>query len=220
MVDLNMVKAHSFVNVAMDMGNEFIGNTGAIEHNRRHAEYVAQLAVQVLQGLGASPRELELGAIAGYLHDIGNMVNRYKHGMAGALIAMQILLELKMDPVEVTTIMGAIGNHEEQSGGYPVNRVAAAVILADKTDVHHSRVRKRDVASFTTRDRVNWACYKSNLVVDAEQKSIVMELKIDTTICSVMEYFEIFLTKMLMCKRAAEFLGCRFGLHINEVSLL
>ncbi|MGE5453633.1 MAG: HD domain-containing protein [Methylocystaceae bacterium] len=220
MVNLEMVKTHPFVNTAMDMGNEFIGNTGAIEHNRRHAEYVARMAAQVLEGLGGTPREAELATIAGYLHDIGNMVNRYKHGMAGALMAMSILLELGMDPAEVTTIMGAIGNHEEQSGGNAVNRVAAAVILADKTDVHHSRVRKRDVATFTTRDRVNWACYESALTINRAEATIIMELKIDTTICSVMEYFEIFLTKMLMCKRAAEFLGCRFGLHINEVSLL
>lgn len=220
MVNLDLVKAHPFVNTAMDMGNEFIGNTGAIEHNRRHAEYVAQLAAKVTEGLGGTAREAELAAIAGFLHDIGNMVNRYKHGMAGALMAMSILLELGMDPVEVTTIMGAIGNHEEQSGGNAVNRVAAAVILADKTDVHHSRVRKRDVATFTTRDRVNWACYESALAINQAEATIILELKIDTTICSVMEYFEIFLTKMLMCKRAAEFLGCRFGLHINEVSLL
>jgi len=117
MVNLVMFKGNPFVNTAMDMGNEFIGNTGAIEHNRRHAEYVARLAVQVIKDMGGSPREAELAAIAGYLHDIGNMVNRYKHGMAGALMAMPILLELGMDPNEVTVIMGAIGNHEEKSGG-------------------------------------------------------------------------------------------------------
>jgi metal-dependent HD superfamily phosphatase/phosphodiesterase len=220
MITLEQVQNQPMIRSWIELGNDFIGNMGAIEHNYLHADFVARGSVQVMTSLGYSESEQRLAAIAGYLHDIGNLVNRYKHGMSGALMVMPILLEMGMPPDDVAVIMGAIGNHEEQSGGHPVNNVAAAVILADKSDVHHSRVRKRDLSQFTSRDRVNWAANDASLLVDKDAKSITMQLKIDTNLCSVMEYFEIFLTKMLMCKRAAEFLGCRFGLDINEVRLL
>ncbi len=220
MVTLAQVKASELVQQYMKMGNNFIGNIGAIQHNIEHAELTSELCRNILTTLGYSEKEAELGAIAGFLHDIGNLVNRYGHGMSGALIAFKILLDLDMDPEDIAIIMGAIGNHEEQAGGHCVNNVAAALILADKSDVHRSRVRKQDFAAFTARDRVNYAVTHSSLHVDAQQKKITLSITIDTSVCSVMEYFEIFLTKMLMSRRAAQHLGCEFELLINDYKLL
>lgn len=220
MVTLTQVKDSALVQQYMKMGNNFIGNMGAIEHNIDHAELTSELCRDILITLGYADREAELGAIAGFLHDIGNLVNRYGHGMSGALMAFNILLDLDMDPADIATIMGAIGNHEEQAGGYCVNNVAAALILADKSDVHRSRVRKSDFATFTTRDRVNYAVTQSGINVDTANKKITMSITIDTSVCSVMEYFEIFLTKMLMSRRAAQHLGCEFELLINDYKLL
>ncbi|HWP96725.1 MAG TPA: HD domain-containing protein [Syntrophomonadaceae bacterium] len=219
-VTLEAIKSSPVVQCYMQIGNKFLGNIGAIEHNLHHAELTARLCAQVLESLGFPPREAELGAIAGYLHDIGNLVNRYGHGMSGALMAFQILLEMDMNPEEISIIMGAIGNHEEHAQGHSVNNVAAALILADKSDVNRSRVRKRDFATFTARDRVNYAVSDSQLLVAADTKTITMQIQIDTEVCSVMEYFEIFLTKMLMSRRAAEFLGCQFELLVNNNRLL
>lgn len=220
MLSVKDVKENKIVASYMEAGNSFIGNIGAIEHNLSHAELSSNLCYEILDKLAYPKREAELGAIAGYLHDIGNMVNRYGHGMSGALISFYILRDMGMDPEEIATIMGAIGNHEEKAGGNTVNNVAAALILADKSDVHRSRVRKSDFATFTQRDRVNYAVTESKLVVEAEKKTIVLKINIDTTVCSVMEYFEIFLTKMLMCRRAAEHLNCEFKLLINDAQLL
>lgn len=220
MVTMKQVKASQLVQQYMMMGNNFIGNMGAIEHNLSHAELTSQLCRDILTTLGHTEREAELGAIAGYLHDIGNLVNRYGHGLSGAMISFYILLEMNMDIGEIATIMGAIGNHEEQAGGHCVNNVAAALILADKSDVHRSRVRKRDFATFTTRDRVNYAVTNSGIEVDSLNRVIKLIITIDTSVCSVMEYFEIFLTKMLMSRRAAQYLGCEFELLINDYKLL
>jgi len=220
MVDLQTIKNDPVIKQYMEMANQFMGNIGAIEHNIAHANLVASLSYDIIFTLGYPRREAEVAAIAGYLHDIGNLVNRYGHGTSGAIMAFNHLLNLEMDPEEIATIMGAIANHEEHAGGYAVNNVSAAVILADKSDVNHSRVRKPDESSFTARDRVNYAAKDSTLSIDAMDRLIAMRLQIDTRICSVMDYFEIFLTKMMMCKRAAEYLGCRFELTINEVKLL
>jgi HD superfamily phosphodiesterase len=219
-VTLDMVRNDPLVKQYMQIGNEYIGNIGAIEHNMYHAEQTSRLCYHILNSLGYSEREAELGAIAGFLHDIGNLVNRYGHGMSGALLSFNILLEMNMEPEEIATIMGAIGNHEEQARGNAVNNVAAALILADKSNVHRSRVRKRDMAVFTPRDRVNYAVTSSELQVDATKRVISMIIQIDTSVCSVMEYFEIFLTKMLMSRRAAEYLNCEFELVINGNKLL
>jgi len=215
-----MVKSNPVVRQYMQIGNDYIGNIGAIEHNTHHADLTSRLCHHLLTTLGYSEREAELGAIAGFLHDIGNLVNRYGHGMSGALLAFNILLEMDMEPGEIATIIGAIGNHEEQARGNSVNNVAAALILADKSDVHRSRVRKRDMAVFTPRDRVNYAVTSSELAVDAKKRVISMKMEIDTNVCSVMEYFEIFLTKMLMSRRAAQYLQCEFELVINGYKLL
>lgn len=219
-VTLLTIKDNHLVNDYLKMGNNYIGNIGALEHNIQHAEYTSDLCRAILAQLGCPERETELGAIAGYLHDIGNIVNRYGHGMSGALIAFDILMDMGMDPHEIATIIGAIGNHEEHAQGQPVNNVAAALILADKSDVHRSRVRKNDFSTFTSRDRVNYAVTRSGVEVEPEDRKIIMRLEIDTQVTSVMEYFEIFLTKMLMCRHAAEHLKCEFILYINDTRLL
>jgi len=220
MITLESVKNNPVVIDYLKTGNTYIGKMGALEHNLHHAELISFLTREILTNLGHPEREAELGAIAGYLHDIGNLINRYGHGMSGAIIAFNILLEMGMDPAEIAVIMGAIGNHEEHADGKPVNDVAAALILADKSDVHRSRVRKNDFSTFTSRDRVNYAVTKSGIEVLPAEKIIIMKLEIDTKVTSVMEYFEIFLTKMLMCRRAAEHLKCEFKLLINDVRLL
>lgn len=220
MVTLEMVKSSKQVKEYMQWGNAYIGNIGAIEHNDSHAELTSYLSYHILDVLAYPKREAELGAIAGYLHDVGNLVNRYGHGMSGALISFNILTELGMGSAEIATIIGAIGNHEENTGGHTVNNVAAALIIADKSDVHRSRVRKSEISAFTPRDRVNYAVTNTNLVVDPKEMVITLEIIIDISVCSVMEYFEIFLTKMLMCRRAANYLGCEFELLINDTKLL
>jgi uncharacterized protein len=219
-IDFISLKNNPAIADYLSMGNVYIGNMGALEHNFQHAELISALTYEILATLGHSAREAELGAIAGYLHDIGNLVSRYGHGMSGAMIAFYILLEMGMEADEIAIIMGAIGNHEEHADGQPVNNVAAALILADKSDVHRSRVRKTDFTAFTIRDRVNYAVTKSGIEVNPGEKTIVMKLEIDTAVCSVMEYFEIFLTKMLMCRHAAEHLNCEFKIMINDVRLL
>ncbi len=220
MITLEKVKNSHIVKQYMQIGNAYIANIGAIEHDLHHAEQTAHLCTEILEKLNYSEREAELGAIAGYLHDIGNLVNRYGHGMSGAIMAFYLLLDLEMDTGEIATIMGAIGNHEENAQGKSINNVAAALILADKSDVHRSRVRKTEMSTFTPRDRVNFAVTDSRLLVRPEEKTIKMEIDIDNGVCSVMEYFEIFLTKMLMSRRAAEYLGCKFQLLINNNRLL
>jgi metal-dependent HD superfamily phosphatase/phosphodiesterase len=207
------------IEMLMSKVHEYLGTMGAITHDEEHAIYVARLSVHILKALGYPEREQRLAEIAGYLHDIGNAVNRYQHGISGALLAFNLLKRLGMPAEEIAAVIAAIGNHEEGTG-YAVSNVAAAVILADKTNVHRSRVRKEDVATFTTRDRVNYAATSSYLQIDPEQREIVGNLTIDSSIVSVFDYFEIFLPKLLLCRRAANFLGCRFGLVINGARFL
>lgn len=220
MITLQDIQNNPAVQTYMLIGNDYIGTIGAIEHNISHAELVSQLSRDILTKLGFPEREAELAAIAGYLHDIGNLINRYGHGMSGALMSFRILLDMGMDPEEIAIIMGAIGNHEERAEGKSVNNVAAALILADKSDVKRTRVRKRDFAAFTPRDRVNYAVTDSHLEVDAKKRLISLKITIDIEVTSVVEYFEIFLTKMMMSRRAAEYLGCQFELMINDAKLL
>ena len=176
-------------------------------------------ARRVLAGLDFGERDRELAAVAGYLHDIANLVNRYNHGGTGAVMAYNILCRFGMAPEEIALVVSAIGNHEEERGN-AINHVAAALILADKSDVHRSRVTNTDFAKFEIHDRVNYAAEDSRLTVDRKQGAVTLELTIDTAICPVMEYFEIFLNRMVMCRRAAEFLHCQFGLVINGNKLL
>lgn len=191
---------------------------GYTEHGFRHANLTARIAFNVLSRLGMEGRPAGLACIAGYLHDIGNMVARDTHGQVGALLAYDALKD-RMQTADLALIMGAIGNHEEE-GGESVSAVSAAVILADKSDVHRSRVRKAAQLDFDIHDRVNYAAEQSFLRVDSGARTITLELTIDTEISHVMEYFEIFLHRMIMCRRAAEQLDCQFKLRINGASLL
>lgn len=219
LVTLDDIKKLEEVNIYIEMGNNNLGVLGFTEHSFRHAKLVATIARNILEHLGYPQRECELAAIAGYLHDIGNVISRHEHGQSGALIAWRILDKLGMQPGEIAQVASAIGNHEEQYG-QAVNRIAAALILADKSDVHRSRVRNTEVAKFDIHDRVNFAAERSFVKVSSEYRTITLELTIDTGICPVMEYFEIFLSRMMMCRRAAEHLGTRFELIINEARLL
>lgn len=206
------------VKTYVEKANEQMDAIGYTEHGFRHAGIVAGVARGILHKLGASKRDVELAAIAGYLHDIGNVINRQNHPETCALLAHHILSSMGMNPTEIAVIMGAIGNHEEGSG-YPINPVAAAVIIADKSDVHFSRVQNPNPMTFDIHDRVNHAVQKSYLRVDSEEKVISLELTVDVQSASVMEYFEIFLSRMLMCRKAADVLGCKFKLVINDVEL-
>jgi metal-dependent HD superfamily phosphatase/phosphodiesterase len=219
MVVLEDVKADPLVDTFIRRGNEYLGVLGFTEHSYRHLNLVASTARNILERLGYPPRMAELAGIAGYLHDIGNVISRTDHGISGALIALQVLTRLGMPPEELATVIAAIANHEEQYG-QPVNHVAAALIVADKSDVHRSRVRNPDPATFDIHDRVNFAVEHCFLWVNENRRSITMELTIDTKICPVMEYFEIFLTRMALCRRAANFLKCHFELVINGARLL
>lgn len=191
---------------------------GFTEHGFRHANLSGRIAYNVLTRLDFDERTAQLGAIAGYLHDVGNLVSRWGHGQIGATLVHDVLRD-RMEPGELAVIMGAIGNHEEDFG-MGAGPVAAAVILADKSDVHRSRVRKADQIDFDIHDRVNYAAEQSFLRVDSEARTVTLELTIDTAISHVMEYFEIFLGRMVMCRRAAERLECRFHLQINGAMLL
>lgn len=219
MITLQDVKASQIVQTFITKGNEHLGVMGYTDHGLVHISLVSRLSQEILLKLGYDCRVAELAGIAGYLHDIGNVVNRNGHSQSGALMAMEIIRRLGMEPEEISVICGAIGNHDEGSG-QPVNEVAAALILADKSHVHRNRVRNLDVATFDIHDRVNYAVENSVLIVDEHQKAITMQLTIDIKICPVMEYFEIFLSRMLMCRRAANFLKCEFELIINDAKLL
>lgn len=207
------------VNVYLNCSTKYLGELGFTEHGQRHANIVAERACQVLADLGYSERECQLAAISGYMHDIGNMVNRYNHGGMGAAMAYSILTRLQMPPEEIAMVLAAIGNHEEERG-HAVNSTAAALILADKSDVYRSRVTNTDFAKFEIHDRVNYAAENSRLIVNKDLRTVTLQLSIDTQICPVMEYFEIFLVRMVMCRRAASFLHCQFRLVINGNQLL
>ncbi len=191
---------------------------GYTEHGFRHANLAARIAYNVLSRLGHERRMADLACLAGYLHDVGNMVSRENHGQVGALLVYDVLKH-RMAPVDLALVMSAVGNHEAE-GGEAVSPVAAAVILADKSDVHRSRVRKTAQIDFDIHDRVNYAAEQSFLRVDSNARTITLELTIDTEISHVMEYFEIFLHRMVLCRRAAERLDCRFKLTINGATLL
>jgi metal-dependent HD superfamily phosphatase/phosphodiesterase len=207
------------VTVYLACSTEYLGRLGFTEHGKRHASIIADRAYHVLKDLEYTERECQLAAIAGYIHDIGNMINRYNHGGTGAVMAYNVLSRLGMSPEEIALVTSAIGNHEEERGN-AINPVAAALILADKSDVHRSRVTNKDFAKFEIHDRVNYAANNSRLVIDKQLRKIALELTIDTKICPVMEYFEIFLARMIMSRRAADFLDCQFSLVINNNQLL
>ena len=192
---------------------------GFTEHSFAHVGKVADTAKYILETLGFKTETLELVQIAAYLHDIGNLVNREEHSQSGAVMAFRILDKLNMESKDVATIVTAIGNHDEGTG-VAVNEVAAALIIADKTDVRRSRVRNNDISTFDIHDRVNYSVRKSSVNIDEEKTSIILNLDIDTNFGSVMDYFEIFMRRMIMCRKAAEKLGLSFRLVINGQQLL
>jgi len=192
---------------------------GFTEHSFAHVMHVAETAGYILRTLGYDDRTVELTKIAGYLHDIGNLVNRKDHAQSGAMMAWSILNDIGCDAAEVATIVTAIGNHDEGTG-VPVNTVAAAMILADKADVRRSRVRNNDISKFDIHDRVNYSVKESILKINQDKTIVKLKLSVDTRFGSVMDYFEIFMTRMILCRKAAEKLGLQFKLIINEQQLI
>ncbi len=192
---------------------------GFTEHGERHAMVVATRAREVMNALGYKERRAELAAVAGYLHDIGNIVNRGKHEAFSALMSYPIVSRLGMPVAEALQVVAAIGNHDEGSGE-PVSAICAALTLADKSDVRRDRVRNPSMISFDIHDRVNYAATRNELEVDAEAKVITLKLEVDTGISQVMEYFETFLSRIIMCRRAAQHLGCNFSFVINGTRLM
>ena len=199
-----------------DVSLEALGFT---EHSFAHVTRVAETAAYLLETMGYPARTVELAKIAGYLHDIGNIVNRIEHSQSGAVMAFRLLDKMDFPPEEIATIITAIGNHDEGTG-VPVNDVAAALILADKSDVRRSRVRNRDIASFDIHDRVNYSVTQSELRISDDRTQVQLKLSIDTRFSSVMDYFEIFMQRMLMCRKAAEEMRLKFRLVINEQQIL
>jgi hypothetical protein len=219
MLEVADLYRHPLVKGFIKQGNKHLEAIGYTDHGQVHVKVVSRLSREILLKLKYPERMADLAAIAGYLHDIGNVINRNGHSQAGALIAWELLNRMQMQEDEISVICAAIGNHDEGSG-QPVNAVAAALILADKSHVHRNRVRNHDVATFDIHDRVNYAVEYSIVNIDEEEQLISMVMAIDTAICPVMEYFEIFLSRMLLCRRAADFLGCEFELIINGAKLI
>lgn len=206
------------IRMYLEKGDKYIGTMGFTEHSMVHSQRVAKVAYEILLALKYDVRTAELARIAGFMHDIGNVVNRIDHAQTGALMAYNILVRMGMSPREISKVIAAIGNHDEGTGT-AVNQISAALILSDKTDVRRSRVRNKDFSKFDIHDRVNYAVEHSKVSV-LEERVIQLELKIDTEICSLIDYFEIFLNRMIMCRRAADFLNGKFRLLINGAKMV
>ena len=219
MITVDDVKKNEQVKLLIKKSDEILGVIGYTEHGERHASLAANIAYNIMDRLKYPEERAQLASIAAYLHDIGNVINRDYHAQTGAILSQSILSEMKMPMEDVMEVIAAIGNHDERDG-QPVSDICAAVILADKSDVHSSRVRTLKMIKQDIHDRVNYAAKSSFLRVEEEEKIITLEIKIDTSISQVMEYFEIFLSRMLVCRRAAEFLGLKFQLEINGQRLL
>jgi len=218
-ITLQTVSAAPDVTAMIEVADEYLGAIGYTEHGFRHANLVAHISGNIMRRLGYDERLAELAEIAGYLHDVGNCIGRDHHGVSSALLARDMLRTLGMDPWETAHVMNAVGNHEEEFGA-PANPIGAATIIADKADVHHTRVRNPDPAAFDIHDRVNFSARRSFLRVDGQARTLTLEIDIDTETSQVMEYFEIFLSRMQMCRTAAEVLESTFHLVINGTKLL
>lgn len=219
MVTYEALRQNAAVNTYITRADESLSALGFTEHSFPHVCGVADTAEYILRSIGCSEHDIELAKIAAYLHDIGNLVNRADHSQSGAMMAFRILDHMDMEPADVATIVTAIGNHDE-GVGVPVNEVAAALILADKCDVRRNRVRNRDIATFDIHDRVNYSVEHYRLLVQPEEKIARLELTIDTKFSSVMDFFEIFMKRMMLCRRAADRLGLTFQLTINGQQLI
>ena len=219
MITLEDVRKNPEVQALVSGSQQQLNVLGYTEHSIRHTSIVSERAGKILQDLGYPPERVELAKIAGYLHDIGNCVNRQDHAHSGAILAYDILKDMGMDPQLRTEIMTAIGNHDEATGT-AVSDISAALILADKSDVHRNRVVKTNIATFDKHDKVNYAVTDAQITLDKEKRKIVLSIKIDTEICPVLDYFEIFIDRMIMSKFAAKYLKIWFELIINDTKLL
>ncbi len=219
MITFEQVKSNADIRAFIQRGDDVMGSIKYTEHGFAHAGITLEKAADILQKLGYDERTVELSRIAGFMHDIGNTVNRTDHAQSSAMLAYTMLDKMGMPAHELCEIVSAIGHHDEGSGG-PVSPISAALILADKSDVRRSRVRSRSSISSDIHDRVNYAVQASSLTVSAADSRITLSLKIDTGISAVMDYFEIFMSRMLLCRKAADYLGLRFELDINDTRLL
>ena len=213
------IKADAAIRTYIAQADASLIALGYTEHSFAHVTQVAEMAGYILETLGYPPRTVELAKIAGFLHDIGNLVNRIEHSQSGAVMAFRLLDNMGFAPEEFAIITTAIGNHDEGTG-VPVNEVAAALILADKSDVRRTRVRNQDTTHFDIHGRVNYSVIKSELKINEAHTLIKLKLTVDTHFSSVMDYFEIFLNRMVMCRKAGEKLGLQFKLMINEQQLM
>lgn len=213
------IKKHPAIKVYIEEADRTLSALGYTEHSFAHVTKVAESAGSMLEQLGYDAHTVELAKIAGYMHDIGNLVNRTDHSQSGAVMAFRILDKEGMDPLDLSRVVCAIGNHDEGTG-VPVNPIAAALIIADKSDVRRSRVRNQDHATFDIHDRVNYSVHSTDLHLDTEKKTLTLRLEVDTAYGSVMDFFEIFHVRMSLCKNAAQTLGLTFGLVINGQSVL
>ena len=218
-VDFETIRTNPEIRTYITQADASLTAMGFTEHSFAHVGKCAHEASRLLKELGYDDRQVELARIAAYMHDIGNVINRVDHAQSGAVMAFRILDKMGMAPADVATVVTAIGNHDEHTA-FPVNAVAAALILADKTDVRRSRVRNQDTATFDIHDRVNYAVEQSDVVLDTEKKTIQLTLIINTEVCAVMDYFEIFLQRMVLCRKAAQALDLQFHLEINGQILL
>ena len=219
MITIEDVKKNKEVLKLIEKADQVLGVIGYTEHGQRHCSLAANIAYNIMMRLGRGEKRAQLAAIAGYMHDIGNVINRDYHAQTASVLAFSILKEMGMELSDVLEIIAAIGNHDERDRS-PVSDIGAAVILADKSDVHRSRVRNTDMIKVDIHDRVNYAAKSSFLRIDEANKKASLEIIIDTSISQVMEYFEIFLSRMVVCRRAAQFLGLQFELEINGYKLL
>lgn len=217
--DFNAVKNNPEIRTYIAQADASLLAMGYTEHSFAHVTRCAEVAASLLEQLGYDQRQVELARIAAFMHDIGNVINRDDHAQSGALMAFRLLDKMGMAPEDLAVVITAIGNHDE-TAAFPVNAVAAALILADKTDVRRSRVRSNDTIAFDIHDRVNYAAERSEVVLDTSARTVTLTLTIDTTICPVMNYFEIFLSRMLLCRKAAEYFGLKFCLTINGTAVL
>lgn len=218
-MDYQSIKNDPEIRCYIKEADKSLISLGYTEHSFQHVTLVAETAGSILEQLGFDSRQADLARIAGFLHDIGNLVNRVEHSQSSAIMAMNLLQQRGFPPEEIAPIISAIGNHDEGTGT-PVNEIAAALILADKADVRRTRVRNRDITSFDIHDRVNFSVTKSELDICPEEQIACLNLSIDTEVGSVMEYFEIFMQRMLLCRKAARKLGLTFKLLINDQILL
>ncbi len=219
MITFEEIKTDPTIRTYIERADASLGALGYTEHSFAHVGKVAEMAGRILEMAGAPPRTVELAKIAGYTHDIGNLVNRVAHSQSGALMMFRLLDHKAVPPEDIAAVVTAIGNHDEGTG-VAVDAVSAALILADKTDVRRSRVRNNDMATFDIHDRVNYSVVSSRLDMDKAAATITLTLDIDTAISSVMDYFEIFLERMIMCRKAATALGLAFRLSINGQYML